>query len=70
MSAARVGAASVPACGVARDRRPSLGVGQSRPMTSAFARGLAAPELGLWPAATPDLGPWRPIRVGRSSPAG
>ena len=37
--AARVRATSVPACYVAPDHHPSLDVGQSRPMASAFARG-------------------------------
>ena len=37
--AARVRATSVPACCVAPDHRPSLGVSQSRPMASAFAHG-------------------------------
>ena len=34
------------------------------------ARGWAAAEFGLCPATAPDLGPWRPVRVGSSSPAG
>ena len=37
--AALVRATSVPACCVAPDHRPSLGVSQSRPMASAFAHG-------------------------------
>ena len=67
--AARVRATSVPACYVAPDHHPSLDVGQSRPMASAFARGWAAAEFGLSPAAAPNLGPSRPVRVRRSSPA-
>ena len=39
-------------------------------MASAFARGWAAAEFGLSPAAAPNLGPWRTVREGRSSPAG
>ena len=35
-------ATSVPACGVAAERRPSLGVGQSRPAAPAIAQRWAA----------------------------
>ena len=38
--AARVRATSVPACCVAPDHRPSPGVGQSRPMASAYGLGF------------------------------
>ena len=68
--AARVRATSVQACCVALDRCQSLGVGQSRPMASAFARGWLAAEFDLCPAAAPGAGPRRPVRVGRSSSGG
>ena len=70
--AARVRATSVrPAVWpVTTARRPSLDVSQSRPTASIFARGWAAAEFGLSPAAAPNLGPWRPVRVEHSSLAG
>ena len=43
---------SFPAYGVALDRRPSMDVGKSRPMASAFTLGWAAAEFDLCPAAT------------------
>ena len=39
-------------------------------MALVFARDLAAAEFGLCPAAAPNLGPRRPVRVGCFSPAG
>ena len=65
--AARVGAA--PAFDMTPDRLLSLGVGQSRPAAPAFARGWAAAECGLFPAASPVLEPRRLVRMGRSSPS-
>ena len=56
MNAARVGVTSVPAYGVAPNRRPSMGVGQSQPPAAAFAPGWAAAYRGLCPAAAPDAG--------------
>ena len=58
--AARVGATSGPACGVAPDRRPSLVIGQSRPPAPAFARGCAATGSCLCQAAAPGAGGPRP----------
>ena len=55
----------LPACGVAPDRCPSLGVGQSRPTAQPFARRWAA-ECSLYPASAPvlELRPTRQVRAG------
>ena len=71
--AARVRATSVPACCVAHDHRPSPGVGQSRPMASAYGLGffpqLSGCRIRPQPCRSPESWPWQPVRVGRSSPA-
>ena len=52
--AAPVRVTSVPASRVAPDRRPSLGVGQSRPMASAFAPRILGPgDRSGWGASRP-----------------
>ena len=77
--AAQVRATSVPACSVAPDHRPSLDVGQSRPMASVYGLGLRPRlfpvSLFRFETLAPDpwlVGPWSSwtLTAGRRPGAG